>query len=158
MCWYWFPPIVFAGMHWFYWKFVKGYIICKMQVSFKIGNHLQNFFQVMALFRLSFCPWGKTQVKILFSLNNFWRDALISFKVCRMVYHYSIEVKFDFGNHPKQFWSNYSPLFTWSIKYRQSSEEFVCLCWGFTAQSTQWGHVERGQFTKPHVYWAGLVL
>ena len=23
---------------------------------------------------------------------------------------------------------------------------FVCLCWGFTAQSTQWGHVERGQF------------
>ena len=24
---------------------------------------------------------------------------------------------------------------------------FVCLCWGFTAQSTQWGHVECGQFT-----------
>ena len=23
----------------------------------------------------------------------------------------------------------------------------VCLCWGFTAQSAQWGHVERGQFT-----------
>ena len=23
----------------------------------------------------------------------------------------------------------------------------VCLFWGFTAQSTQWGHVERGQFT-----------
>ena len=23
----------------------------------------------------------------------------------------------------------------------------VCLCWGFTAQSTQQGHVERGQFT-----------
>ena len=23
----------------------------------------------------------------------------------------------------------------------------VCLCCGFTAQSTQWGHVERGQFT-----------
>ena len=23
----------------------------------------------------------------------------------------------------------------------------VCLCWGFTAQSTQWGHAERGQFT-----------
>ena len=22
-----------------------------------------------------------------------------------------------------------------------------CLCWGFMAQSTQWGHVERGQFT-----------
>ena len=24
---------------------------------------------------------------------------------------------------------------------------FVCLCWGFTAQSTQLGHVERCQFT-----------
>ena len=23
----------------------------------------------------------------------------------------------------------------------------ICLCWGFMAQSTQWGHVERGQFT-----------
>ena len=23
----------------------------------------------------------------------------------------------------------------------------TCLCWGFTAQSTLWGHVERGQFT-----------
>ena len=23
---------------------------------------------------------------------------------------------------------------------------YVCLCCGFTAQSTQWGHVERGQF------------
>ena len=34
----------------------------------------------------------------------------------------------------------------------------VVLCWGFTAQSTQWGHVEHGQFTQPQVYWAGLVL
>ena len=25
--------------------------------------------------------------------------------------------------------------------------QFVCLCWGFMAQSTQWGHGERGQFT-----------
>ena len=24
---------------------------------------------------------------------------------------------------------------------------YICLCWGFTAQSTQWGHVKRGQFT-----------
>ena len=22
-----------------------------------------------------------------------------------------------------------------------------CMCWGFTAQLTQWGNVERGQFT-----------
>ena len=26
------------------------------------------------------------------------------------------------------------------------------------AESTQWGHVEGSQFTKPHAYWAGLVL
>ena len=26
-------------------------------------------------------------------------------------------------------------------------QKALCLCWGFTAQSTQWGHVERGQFT-----------
>ena len=26
-------------------------------------------------------------------------------------------------------------------------KQVLCLCWGFTAQSTQWGHVERGQFT-----------
>ena len=25
--------------------------------------------------------------------------------------------------------------------------KFVCLGWGFTAQSTQWGHVQRGEFT-----------
>ena len=28
-----------------------------------------------------------------------------------------------------------------------SEHKEFCLCWGFTAQSTQWGHVERGQFT-----------
>ena len=34
---------------------------------------------------------------------------------------------------------------------RQREKSWVCYCfvlgWGFTAQSTQWGHVERGQFT-----------
>ena len=30
---------------------------------------------------------------------------------------------------------------------KKSALSGVCLCWGFTAQSTQWGHVERGQFT-----------
>ena len=27
------------------------------------------------------------------------------------------------------------------------NDDDFCLCWGFTAQSTQWGHVERRQFT-----------
>ena len=77
---------------------------CKIQVRFDIGNgnHPQNFGQVMPLFRL-FVVGVKYKVKILCPLNNFWRDALTLFEVCRMVYHYSIEVQFDFGNHPKNF-------------------------------------------------------
>ena len=34
------------------------------------------------------------------------------------------------------------------------SWNLVCLCWGFTAQSTQWGHVEYGQFTNQTFFWA----
>ena len=26
-------------------------------------------------------------------------------------------------------------------KHEDADSVFVCLCWGFTAQSTQWGHV-----------------
>ena len=62
-------------------------------------------------------------------------------------------------------WSG-SPLFAGSFVYVQKSltplrfkidlfklgtfvtlANSVCLCWGFTAQTTQRGHVERGQFT-----------
>ena len=34
------------------------------------------------------------------------------------------------------------------------SKTDVCLCWGFTAQSTLWGHVDRDQFTssRKHTY------
>ena len=38
-------------------------------------------------------------------------------------------------------------VFTLSIRKACFVAEVICLCWGFTAQSTQWGHVERGQFT-----------
>ena len=68
---------------------------CKIQVKFNIGNHLPNFGWVMALFRLSFC--------CLFLLNNLWRDALISFKLCRPLCHSKIQVKFDIGNHLPNF-------------------------------------------------------
>ena len=37
-------------------------------------------------------------------------------------------------------------LFAKAYTIACGSESF-CLCWGFTAQSTKWGHVERGQFT-----------
>ena len=37
-------------------------------------------------------------------------------------------------------------LFEYLNNYTHSRAT-VCLCWGFTAQSTQWGHVEHSQFT-----------
>ena len=67
----------------------------KIQVKFDIGNHLPNFYWVMALFWLSFC--------CSFPINNFWRDSLISFKLCRTLYHCKIQVKFDIGNHLPNF-------------------------------------------------------
>ena len=35
-----------------------------------------------------------------------------------------------------------------TIAMKLQSLFHICLCWGFTAQSTQWGHVERGLFTN----------
>ena len=55
-----------------------------------------------------------------------------------------------------EYASWYGPLqFTWQWAFshivfpthkhmNHNIRKFVCLCWGFTAQSTQWGHVERG--------------
>ena len=40
-------------------------------------------------------------------------------------------------------WKSVLDLGSW----RATEGYYICLCWGFTAQSTQWGHVERGQFT-----------
>ena len=39
----------------------------KIQVNIDIGNHPQNFGQVMALLRLSLCNWGKIQGKDIVS-------------------------------------------------------------------------------------------
>ena len=73
-------------------KVCKRLYRCKIQVKFDFGNHLPNFRWVMALFGFSFyCS---------FPISNFWRDALISLKVCRSLYHCKIQVKFEFGNHP----------------------------------------------------------
>ena len=76
-------------------KFCKTLYNYKVQVNLDIGNHPPTFGWVMALFRLTFC--------CSFLLNNFWRDALISFKLCRTLYHCKIQVKFDIGNHPPNF-------------------------------------------------------
>ena len=76
---------------------------CKIQVRFDIGILPQTFGQVMALFDLVFVFGVKYKVNILFALNSFWRDAIITFEVCRIVYRYSKEVKFDLGNQPNNF-------------------------------------------------------
>ena len=44
-------------------------------------------------------------------------------------------------------WSDFSMGMYQSMFSYDSDCLFVCLCRGFTAQSTQWGHVEHGQFT-----------
>ena len=39
------------------------------------------------------------------------------------------------------------PRWGTSNEYHNMFSLSICLCWGFTAQSTQRGHVERDQFT-----------
>ena len=52
---------------------------------------------------------------------------------------------------PHSFASDLGLVVLYTVCYARLSQYlgqmFVCLCWGFTAQSTQWGHVERSQFT-----------
>ena len=49
--------------------------------------------------------------------------------------------------------------FSWNhLEVWCASYKYLFVCGGFTAQSTQWGHVECYQFTLPHFYWVGLVL
>ena len=35
-----------------------------------------------------------------------------------------------------------------NVLWNENIVVFFCCCWGFTAQSTQWGHVEHCQFTN----------
>ena len=78
------------------------------------------------------------------------------------------EVQYKFSRWQPS-WISYQNDFSyfWSASHLHTSNEVssqlpfwfrICLCWGFTAQSTQWGHVEHGQFTWPHFYWAGFVF
>ena len=84
-CWYWFPLNYFCRDTWILLKVCRWIYHCKIQVKFDISNHPQNVGQVMALFDLVFVVGVKYKVKILFPLNNFWKDALISFEVCSEV-------------------------------------------------------------------------
>ena len=42
-------------------------------------------------------------ITLFIPFNNFWRDVLISFKFCRTLYHYKIQVRFNIGNHLPNF-------------------------------------------------------
>ena len=44
-------------------------------------------------------------------------------------------------------WRNKKNINNFWLKKKHLIWYYVCLCWGFTAQSTQQGHVERSQFT-----------
>ena len=54
-------------------------------------------------------------------------------------------------------WKKWVGILIYSV-WQGLTAKLFCLCWGFTSQSTQWGHVECGKFTWPHFYWADLVL
>ena len=77
-----FHSITFAGMHWFYWKLAEGYIIVKYRSSSILVIIHKILAKLWPFFDLVFVVGIKYKVKILFLLNHFWRDALISFKVC----------------------------------------------------------------------------
>ena len=69
-------------MHWFYWKFASGYIIVKYRSSSILVIIHKILAKLWPFFDLVFVVGVKYKVKILFPLNSFWRDALISFEVC----------------------------------------------------------------------------
>ena len=89
-----------------------------------------------------------------------WLELKISF-ICIRVLQPSQHCQLPFLNrwkgkndHRKYFIINLHErmlLTQWEMNPHCRKTESVtvnfCLCWGFTAQSTQWGHVERGQFT-----------
>ena len=57
-------------------------------------------------------------------------------------------VRQDFNFYPPiSHWIGYQ-YFSFGYHYVNRCKKYrFCLCWGFTAQSIPWGHVERGQFT-----------
>ena len=77
-----FRSITFAGMHWFYWKFAEGYINVKYRSSSILIIIRKILAKLWPFFDIVFVVGVKYKVKILFPLNNFWKDALLTFEVC----------------------------------------------------------------------------
>ena len=74
-----FRSVTFEGMYWFHSNFAELYITIKYRSSLILVIIRQILAELLPFFWLSFC--------CLFLLSNFWRDALISFKLCRTLYH-----------------------------------------------------------------------
>ena len=67
-----------------------------------------------------------------FPINNFCRDALILLKVCRRIYHYKIQVKFDISNYLQNFgWvmALFRLSFCWCVDFGFGSITFAGMHW-----------------------------
>ena len=110
-------------MFWFHSNFAKFHItIISRSYSILVIVH-----QILAEswpFFNSFC--------CSFLLSNFWRDALIQFRLCRTLYHCKIQVRFNIGNHlPKFGWvmTLFWLSFCWCVDIGFRSITFARLHW-----------------------------
>ena len=90
-----FRTITFEGMYWFHSNFAELYITIKYRSSSILVIIRKILAELWPFFDLVFC--------CSFPLNNFWRDALISFKFCRTLYHCKIQVKFNIVDNLPNF-------------------------------------------------------
>ena len=103
-----FCSVTFKGMYGFHSNFAELYITIKYRSSLILVILSQIL--AMVLFRLIFC--------CLFPHNNFWRDALISFKLCRTLYQCKIQLKLNIANQsPNCGWviALFSLSFCWCV-------------------------------------------
>ena len=98
-----FRSVTSEGVHWLHWKFAQGYIIVIYRSSSLLVIICTILAKLWPFFDFVFVVGMKYRVKKLFPANMFWKDALISFEFCKIVYHYSIDFKLHFGNHPQNF-------------------------------------------------------
>ena len=83
--------------------------------------------------------WANTSLTSFISFNKF-----VHIKINLHSIFTSVDLKFHVVNFSR---GNRRFYFRGYKQPRKLKTREFCLCWGFTAQSTQWGHVERGQFT-----------
>ena len=106
-----FRSTILEEMYGFHSNFAELYISIQNRSSSILVLIRQIFAELWPFFWLSFCG--------SFPLNNFCRDALISFKLCRTLYQHKIQVTFNIGNHP--------PTIDWVMTL--FSTKFLLVCW-----------------------------